>query len=84
MTWTSPEISEADDTPLVRQLLEIIRIQGDASGNSRTKLLDSRAESRNCESSVDIRDSNVNNNRHVPMAVGWEKLCSAYAFYEGY
>ena len=27
MTWTSPEISEADYTPLVRQLLEIIRIQ---------------------------------------------------------
>ena len=27
MTWTLPEIPEADDTPLVRQLLEIIRSQ---------------------------------------------------------
>jgi transposase IS66 family protein len=27
MTWTSPEISDPDDTPLVRQLLEIIRSQ---------------------------------------------------------
>ena len=27
MTWTLPEIPEADDTPLLRQLLEIIRAQ---------------------------------------------------------
>ena len=27
MTWTVPEISEADDTPLVRQLLAIISAQ---------------------------------------------------------
>ena len=27
MTWTLPQISEADDTPLVRQLLEVIRSQ---------------------------------------------------------
>ena len=27
MTWTLPEIPEADDTPLVRQLLEVIRAQ---------------------------------------------------------
>ena len=27
MTWTVPEIPEADDTPLVRQLVEIIRTQ---------------------------------------------------------
>ena len=27
MTWTLPEIPEADDTPLVRQLLAIIRAQ---------------------------------------------------------
>jgi transposase IS66 family protein len=27
MTWKLPEIPEADDTPLVRQLLEIIRLQ---------------------------------------------------------
>src|SRR5437762_6758054 len=27
MTWTMPEISEADDTPLVRQLLAIISAQ---------------------------------------------------------